>query len=232
MKTKMILAFTAVATGLFAATWPMTDTEGQEIVNTGKETGLSGYLGSASKPDSLDAKKTGADGILCDGKTTVTIPSSPFFSFINGRGFTLSIEIMPLEELDEISDRFRFQIVTKGADSEGGGWQLRYVRNGLNHPYRLEFYLRTPEKKMLTFSVPYALFAQEWTKITVTMDRKECKIYANGELLKAFPCQELPYYSKSPLKIGVYAFGDQFGFPGKYRNLVIEKKAIPPVPAK
>ncbi|MPM51059.1 hypothetical protein SDC9_97805 [bioreactor metagenome] len=230
MKAFMSVCLALVTVGLLGATWPMTDTEGQELPNTGKEEGLSGFLGTTSQVDEMDAVKTGAEGIRCNGKTHATIPSAPFFSFVNSRGFTLSIDVKPIEELDEVSESVRYQIVTKGADSGRGSWELLYQRNTPAEPFQLVFYINPPEGKSLSLSAPCNIFPQEWTRLTVTLDRKECKMYANGEEIGVSPCKMLPFFNKDPLKIGVYAFGDQMGFPAQFRNLVIEKEAIPPTP--
>ena len=56
MKLLLTLALAGAAAGLSAANWPLTETGGQELANTGTEPGLSGYLGISSKPDELDAK--------------------------------------------------------------------------------------------------------------------------------------------------------------------------------
>ena len=230
----MTLALLAVTTGLFAANWPLTETEGQELVNQGTEQGLSGYLGTASKADELDAKMTGTEGIACDGKTTATIPNNPFFSFSNARGFTLSIEVKPLEELDEASPGIRYQILTKGSDSQQGSWQLRIGRKKAYTPFYVEFFMLLPGngKTGTMFKVNTPVIPQEWMRITVTMDRKECRMYVNGEELGKFPCKELPSSCAAPILFGIYSRNGLFGFPAQFRNLVIERKAIPPtVPA-
>gem|GEM_PF-7083489 len=224
-----MLALAAAATGLSAANWPLTEKSGQELANSGTEPGLSGYLGITSTADELDAKMTGGEGILCDGKTTATIPSSPFFSFADADGFTLSIEVKPLEELSEAT-RSRCQILTKGADSRQGAWQLRIRNKKTFGPFYLEFFMFPPGRGKIgtIFNVSIPIIPQEWMKITVTMDRKECRIYVNDTERAKFPCGELPPFCSEPIRIGIYSRGGRFGFPAQFRNLVIERKAVTP----
>ena len=229
MKSLLTLALAAAAAGLSAANWPLTETGGQKLANSGSEPGLSGYPGITSKADELDAKMTGQEGILCDGKTTATIPSSPFFSFADAEGFTLSIEVKPLEELSE-ARRSRYQILTKGADSRQGGWQLRIRNKKTFGAFYLEFFMFPPGrvKTGTMFDVSIPIIPQKWMKITVSMDRKECRIYVNDTERGKFPCRELPPFCSEPVRIGIYSPGGRFGFPAQFRNLIIERKAVPP----
>ena len=229
MKLLLTLALAAASAGLSAANWPFTETEGRNLFNRGPEPGLSGYPGITSKADELDAKMTGQEGILCDGKTTATIPSSPFFSFADAEGFTLSIEVKPLEELSE-ARRSRYQILTKGADSRQGGWQLRIRNKKTFGAFYLEFFMFPPGrvKTGTMFDVSIPIIPQEWMKITVTMDRKECRIYVNDTERGKFPCRELPPFCSEPVRIGIYSPGGRFGFPAQFRNLIIERKAVSP----
>ena len=232
MKLLLTLALAGAAAGLSAANWPLTETGGQKLANSGTEPGLSGYLGISSKADELDAKMTGYEGILCDGKTTATIPDNPFFSFSDAEGFTLSIEVKPLEELSE-ARRSRYQILTKGADSRQGGWQLRIRNQKTFGHFYLEFFMFPPGrgKAGTMFNVSIPIISQEWMKITVTMDRKECRIYVNDTEQGKFPCRELPPFCSEPIRIGIYSRGGRFGFPAQFRNLVIERRAVTPASA-
>ena len=78
------------------------------------------------------------------------------------------------------------------------------------------------------FNVSIPIISQEWMKITVTMDRKECRIYVNDTERGKFPCRELPPFCSEPVRIGIYSPGGRFGFPAQFRNLIIERKAVSP----
>ena len=232
MKNILTAALICLGAAALAATWPMTETTGQKLaVHGGKAD--SGYLGIAPAPDELDAEMTGPEGVICNGKTTVTIPAGPALVFDKAAGFTMSVEVKFLEELDAVAAGWahtRYQIVSKGYDSWKGCWQLRLIRKKAFGPYVLEFFMLVPTdgKKWFSCTAPVTLLPQTWYRFTVTMDRKTCRLYLDGKEIGAKPCSQLPPASKAPILFGIYANGKTMGFPMQIRNFTIEKKAVPP----
>ena len=231
MKRLMIAVLAALCSLGFAKTWTMAETTGQKLADRGNGPANPGYLGIAPAPDELDAKLTGAEGIICNGKTTFTIPSGPFFSFEKARDFTMSIDVKFLEELDAVDAGWtRCQIVTKGYDSQKGSWQLRLVRRKAFGPYHLEFFMKTHEagNKWFSCNAPVTLLPQKWYKFAVTMDRQQCRLYMDGKVIASTPCRELPPSSTAPILMGIYANGKTLGFPMQIRNFTVEKDVVKP----
>ena len=233
MKTILTFALISLCAVTFAKTWPMTETTGQELADRGDGPANPGFLGLAPAPDDRDAQLTGEEGVILNGKTTVTIPSGPFFSFSRAKGFTMSAEVKFLEELDAVDAGWahtRYQIVSKGYDSWKGCWQLRLIRKKAFGPYVLEFFMLVPTdgKKWFSCMAPVTLLPQTWYRFTVTMDRKTCRLFLDGKEIGAKPCDQLPPASKAPLLFGIYANGKTMGFPMQIRNFTIETEAVPP----
>ena len=231
MKNILTLALICLGAASFAATWPMTETTGQKLAVHGGGKADPGYLGIAPAPDELDAEMTGSKGVICNGKTTVTIPSGPFFSFDKAGGFTMSVGVKFLEELDAVDSRWtRYQIVSKGYDSHKGCWQLRLIRKKNFGPYFLEFFMLVPTdgKKWFSCEAPVTILPQTWYRFTVTMDRKTCRLYLNGKEIASTPCRELPPSSTAPILMGIYANGKTLGFPMQIRNFTVEKDVVKP----
>lgn len=225
-----MIALCAIA---FAKTWPMTESSGQKLADKGDGPANPGYIGLAPGADDRDAKMTGKEGVICNGKTTVTIPSGPFFSFEKASGFTMSIEVKLLEEPDVVIPGWtRYQIVIKGYDSWQGNWQLRLLRKRSFGPLYMTFAMHPQPKKYITFEAPVTLLPQQWYKFTVTMDKKVCKMYLNTKEIGSFPCDQLPPYNNAVILMGIYASASSLGFPMQLRNFTVEKKAVPPTASK
>ena len=230
MKNILTAALICLGAAALAATWPMTETTGQKLaVHGGKAD--PGYLGIAPASDELDAEMTGPEGVICNGKTTVTIPAGPALVFDKAAGFTMSVEVKFLEELDAVdTGHSRYQIISRGYDSHKESWQLRLIRKKNFSPYFLEFFMLVPTdgKKWFSCKGPVTILPQTWYRFTVAMDRKTCRLYLNGKEIGAKPCSRLPPTSKAPILLGIYANGKTMGFPMQIRNFAIEKNAILP----
>jgi len=231
MKNILKLSLICLSSIAFAQTWPLTETTGQKFTDRGDGPAHPGFLGLAPAPDDRDAQLTGAEGVICNGKTTVTIPSGPALVFDKAAGFTMSVEVKFLEELDAVDSHWtRYQIITKGYDSHKGCWQLRLIRKKNFGPYFLEFFMLVPTdgKKWFSCEAPVTILPQTWYRFTVTMDRKTCRLYLNGKEIGAKPCGQLPPTSEAPILLGIYANGKTMGFPMQIRNFIIEKEVVIP----
>ena len=192
-----------------------------------------GWLGNAESADSADPEFVVDEGrkvLYFELGKYAVIPNGSYADFAKAKGFSIQLWFKPMVDF---SGRIgRIQLLTKGADSNSDNWQLRMRYNYKIKKNMISFFFRKGRDKAYSISAPIGNLADKWTRVTVTGDGKELKLFINGKTAAVLPCNAIPGANPYPLKLGIYAFGGKFGFAGTMKDLKIYKEVITPAPVK
>lgn len=211
-----------------SAEWKLNEGQGQILENS-VDKKKNGWLGDSPQKDAADPqwqKEGERNTLLFAEEKWATVPDGEYGDFSRSEGFAIQMWFKPMADL---SDKVpRMQLLTKGADSNVNGWQLRLLYSPMKKKGFLSFLFK-PQMKDCEVRAPLPDdISDTWNRVTIAGDGRKLKLYLNGKLLAETACDGLPRKNPYPLKIGTYAFGRKFCFLGSIRDLKIYKEEIIP----